>query len=351
MMRNESYIFYKERDGKELASVEISAAEFDRIKPAVRKVDEVFRVEELYHMLVTSLLAFNDLIVREADRSRFAEHGSREFGFFRIECNRLAAGFLTVLNMYSEYVSPPQEKSKFGIGKRLFEKESLKFCKGLRNYIQHVGCFPLTGTWSAVGLACDDSLRSVHVTIPTAQLLENPDNIQPGTLAILKKMTTMYESIDVPEMFLAVLSFVDEIQTRVRASSFYKDVMSNDVVFLQTLDTQLVKAGYFVYRYGTDSVGECRGTVPYMAQKQIDMITVFRERYSCRHNKVKEHLVLIPHEIVQRLADADCDVGRLVQSNGIIHTDRTSSRRIVLTKYQRKELRKMYNADAGSLSC
>ena len=103
MMRNESCIFYKERDGKELASVEISAAEFNRIKPAVRKVDEVFRAEELYHMLVTSLLAFNDLIVREADRSRFAEHGSREFGFFRIECNRLAAGFLTVLNMYSEY--------------------------------------------------------------------------------------------------------------------------------------------------------------------------------------------------------------------------------------------------------
>lgn len=345
MAQDESYIFYKERDGKELASVEISSAEFNRIKPAVRKVDEVFRVEELYHMLVTSLLAFDDLIVREADRSRFAEHGSREFGFFRIECNRLAAGFLTVLNMYSEYVSPPQEKSKFGIGKRLFEKESFKFCKGLRNYIQHVGCFPLTGTWSAIGMACDDSLRSVHVTIPTAQLLENPENIQPDTLAILKKMAVKYESIDVAEMFVAVIGFVDEIQTRVRASNYYKDVMSTDVAFLQSLDTQLVKAGYFVYRYGADPVGECRGTVPYMAQKQIDMITVFRERYSCRHKKVKEHLALIPHDVEHRLADADQDIERLVRSDGVIHTEHSSLRRVVLTKYQGAQMRKRYNID------
>ena len=68
-----NYVFYKEHDGKVIATETVSEEDFNRVDEAAQYVMRIYRVEEIFHMIMSALLEFNRLIFQRADQGRIAE--------------------------------------------------------------------------------------------------------------------------------------------------------------------------------------------------------------------------------------------------------------------------------------
>lgn len=349
----ETYVFYRHNRQKELGQKPMSAQVFNSIADNVRIVCEVSRCEELYHMLITALLEFNALPLKESEYCRYANREELHTSFYRIECNRRAANFLTVLKMYREFVCPTanDERSKYGVSKRLFEKKEFRFCDALRNYIQHIDCFPITLTNNCCCLACDEKLRTSHVIIPIKELSRKFDRAKGGTkddLLLLEKSLT---EVDLTQAFQMVMDFVDEIQTSVRNGSFSRSNFESARDSLEEIEAEYLDQGYFDYRFEEDEELDCRGSMPYLAQRQLELIKHFREIYPCKGGNANTYATSMPSSIMNRLSVADKNVAEYVRNGGVIASFEREKRTITSTKYTTKEMREWYLKAEGVLSC
>lgn len=338
-MNDKGFMFYSHDGHAELKEKHMSREDFTRIPVAVKIANNVFRVEELYHMLILALVEFNDLTSREADLSRYSTREEFDFGIFRIDCNRRAANFLTVLKMYQEYVAPGEkgERSLFGVGTQIFQKEAFKTCNVLRNYIQHVASFPVTITWSSFMLACNEELKSVHVAIPVEELLKNTSNIKAATLQELQDIANGLSVIDVTEAFLSAMDFIDAIHCTIRAGEYCSNQYQRERDFLLRIDNEYPKSGLWCWRDATKDSSHCDGTVPYLAQKQIHMIDYFRRKYKCDGCHAKCFITSMPTDLVKRLAEADKDVAGFVNKGGMVVESPSTGHKIFSSRFNSKE--------------
>lgn len=132
-----NYVFYKEHDGKVIATETVSEEDFNRVDEAAQYVMRIYRVEEIFHMIMSALLDFNRLIFQRADQGRIAEDDVLDNELFRIRINQCAATFLTSLDMYQEYLHSNGGQSPFSISADKFRDDRFGVCKAVRNYIQH----------------------------------------------------------------------------------------------------------------------------------------------------------------------------------------------------------------------
>ena len=52
-----NYVFYKEKDGKVIATETVSEEDFNRVDEAAQYVTRIYRVEEIFHMIMSALLS------------------------------------------------------------------------------------------------------------------------------------------------------------------------------------------------------------------------------------------------------------------------------------------------------
>lgn len=333
--------FFIERDGCDVSTIDMPREDYARILASVRRVRAVAHIESLYHLLVTSIVEFNEILSKEADRSRFAHRNENEVSLYRLEGNRRAAGFLTTLDMYKEFVCPAKGKSMFGVERSRFESDDFRFCNGLRNYLQHIGCFPLTIRWSSEKLACSEVLRSVHDLIPMDEIDVDNVSLWPKTKSVLKELRDKQGEIDVSQIFSEAMDVVSEIHCGIRNTEFYQRTLSEDRIFLEKIEHDFCRKGYFFYRYKGDSVEMCRGHMPYLVERQIELIDYFRNTYSASNKVANTYLVALPPSVTKRLSIADECVAQYVKNNGVIcqigDCTYTSS------KYQTPDMRLAYN--------
>ena len=105
-----NYVFYKECDGKVVATEIVSEEDIKRVEVAALDVMRVYRVEEIFHMIMSALLEFNSEVFKRADFGRIAEDNVVETELLRIRINQCAAAFLTSLDMYREYLKPSKKE-------------------------------------------------------------------------------------------------------------------------------------------------------------------------------------------------------------------------------------------------
>ena len=332
--------FFIEKDGRDISTLDMSRDEFDRIPSAVGHVRTVAHIESLYHLLVVSLVEFNEILTKEADYSRFARRTEDEISLYRLEGNRRAAGFLTTLDMYKECVCTKRGNSCFGIGRSRFESNGFGFCKALRNYIQHVGCFPLTISWNNQKLACSELLRSVHDLIPMDVLEVGDDNLGPSTRDALKALKEKQATVDVSQIFAEAMDVVSEIHSDIRQSKFYQETREVDQAFLSNIKWRFCDKGYHLYRYKGDAEERCRGRLPYLAQRQMALIDYLRRAYPATDKVARQYLVSMPPALAKRIADADKDVAQYVREGGVIC--RIKDHTYLSSKYQTPEIRHAY---------
>jgi len=336
------YIFYKSSGDTEEKTKLMSRETFDRIGRDVAVVLEVCRVEQLYHMLVQAVMAFDGLVVRRCECMRFASGADVEDELFRTDCNQYAANFLTVLQMYRDYISPDGIESKFGVSKALYNKLPFRFCKALRNYIQHEKFFPITLSSFGGSLAMGEWLRSSLVLVPSSELLATCNQKNDEQVEVFSLLAKQAKEVDLSQMFLQAMDFIREIHLSVRACPYcgseYEKVRNR----LLGIEREYLALGMTEYRYDDDPQMECRGTIPYLAQRQIGLVDYFRRRYACNGMVANTYVSNIPQETIERAAWADKDVSGLVKAGGVVARFEKEDRTILSSKYQGSKMRGWY---------
>ena len=86
-----NYVFYKEHDGKVIATETVPEEDIKRVAVAAQDVMRVYRVEEIFHMIMSALLEFNSEVFKRADLGRIADDNVVETEMLRIRINQRSA--------------------------------------------------------------------------------------------------------------------------------------------------------------------------------------------------------------------------------------------------------------------
>jgi hypothetical protein len=310
-----NYIFYKAKDGKVIATETVPEEDIKRVDNAAQDVMRVYRVEEIFHMIMSALLEFNSEIFQRADLGRIAEDNVVENELLRIRINQCAATFLTALDMYHEYLKPAKAPPPFSIPFDKFKDSRFAVCKAVRNYIQHVSTVGVNISWGGSLCACGEKLCSFSVSADAVEMRRNINKMHESSRKSLNEFIDGKTEINLYEIFNGVVDVLFDIQKVVRESNEYAVEYKDSDLFLSQLHERLRKKGFFRYRYECDEEVVCRGEVPYFYDRQRKAIDYLQRRYRCDDNfsKGSFYATTAPRSMINRMAEADRIVERYVK--------------------------------------
>lgn len=339
-----NYVFYKEHDGKVIATEIVSEEDFNRVDEAAQYVMRTYRVEEIFHMIMSALLEFNSLIFQRADQGRIAEDDVLDNELFRIRINQCAATFLTSLDMYQEYLQPSKAMSPFSLPTNVFSDDRFEVCKALRNYIQHVSTVGINISWGGSVCACGEKIYSFSVSADAEEMKKNKDKLWESTWKSLSKYIDGKSEINLFEIFNGVVDVLFAIQKEVRASTEYAVEYQNHAQFLSKMYARLIERDFWLYRLEGDNECVCRGHAPYFYDRQLKAIDYLRRRYRCDGNSSinRFYATTAPQNMVNRMAEADRIVERYVKNKGVVAEFDSGTRKITNSQFTTPKMRDWY---------
>ena len=337
-----NYIFYKEHDGKVIATETVPEEDIKRVADAAQDVRQVYRVEEIFHMIMSALLEFNSEIFQRADLGRIAEDNVVEKELLRIRINQCAATFLTALDLYHEYMYLDKNHLRFSISADKFKDNRFAICKAIRNYIQHIATIGINIKWGGSLCACGEKLCSFLVSADASEIRRNIDKLHEPSRNTLNEFIEGKTEINLYEIFNGVVDVLFDIQKDVRTSKEYAVQYKNSALFLEQLHERLLRQGFIWYRYEGDGENECRGRVPYLYDRQREMISFLSERYMGGQTVDKYYATTAPLEMINRMAEADRIVATYVKNNGVVAEFDKGASRITEPRFTTKKMRDWY---------
>lgn len=339
-----NYVFYKEKEGKVIATETVSEEDFNRVDEAAQYVMRTYRVEEIFHMIMSALLEFNSLIFQRADQGRIAEDDVLDNELFRIRINQCAATFLTSLDMYQEYLSPNEATRPFSISADKFNDDRFGVCKAVRNYIQHVSTVGINISWGENACACGEKMCSFSVSADADEMKKNRGKLRKSTWKSLSKYIDGKSELNLFEIFNGVVDVLFAIQKEVRASTEYAVEYQNRAQFLSKMYAKLIARDFWFYRLEDDNECECRGLTPYFYDRQLKAINYLRRRYRCDGNSSinRFYATTAPQNMVDRMAEADRIVERYVKDNGVVAEFDSGNRKVTSSQFTTKKMRDWY---------
>ena len=307
-MGENGYIFYSGGTGPQ-EEIFISKEEYDKI-PLMREiVYKLHYVEEMFLMLTNSLLDFNQTLFRLASEyfasRRLKNHVS---SMSRVAINQAALNYLSTLNMYLEYLYPHKDKpGDFKVDVALRDDARIGAAQGLRNFIQHSRCFPLTLKYPQALCGDGISLSSLVVLIELDSMnIENDSRIGKGTREKLLKLRANGEKADAYEILNSSYEAVREIHKSVRESELYASDGGAAIKFLRNYISNYVEKNVFYVRCANDrdKLG-CCGTIPYGGDRHIEFIDYMSKTYRCDKTTTKNYITNAPEAFVTRIAKRD----------------------------------------------
>ena len=337
-----NYVFYKEHDGKVITTETVPEEDINRVAVAAQDVTRVYRVEEIFHMIMSALLEFNSEIFQRADLGRIAVDNVVENELLRIRINQCAATFLTSLDMYHEYLQPDKAPPPFSISADKFKDNRFVVCKAVRNYIQHVSTIGINIRWGGSLCACGEKLCSFSVSADAAEMRRNIGKMRASSRKSLNDFIDGKMEINLYEIFNGVVDVLFDIQKDVRASKEYAVEYKNSSLFLEQLRGRLTQQGFIWYRYEGDGENECRGRVPYFYERQREMISFLSQRYIGRQTVNKYYATTAPQEMIHRMAEADRIIATYVKNNGVVAEIDKGASKITSSQFTTKKMRDWY---------
>ena len=273
------YVFFKEEDNGNIATETVPEDDIMRVAVAARDVKRVYRVEQIFHMIMSALMEFNTQVFQQTDLRRFAIDNELEYELLTIRINQCAASFLTSLDMYHEYLQPEKDRPPFSIEPDRFSDERFAVCKALRNYIQHASTIDLSTTESANACACGEGLCSFSASASVSAIFQNIHKLRPKTQAVLKKYLDGKTHLNLFEMFNGVADVLFAIQKDVRKSSEYADDYERSTQFLAEMHSKLIERGFWRYQSVGAGGHPSWERSPYFYHRQREAIDYLRHRY------------------------------------------------------------------------
>jgi hypothetical protein len=304
----------------------------------------IYRVEEIFHMIMSALLDFNRLIFQRADQGRIAEDDVLDNELFRIRINQCAATFLTSLDMYQEDLHSYGGQSPFSISADKFRDDRFEVCKAVRNYIQHISTVGINISWGGSVCACGEKICSFPVSADAEEMKKNKNKLRKSTWKSLSKYIDGKSEINLFEIFNGVVDVLFAIQKEVRASTEYAVEYQNHAQFLSKMYARLIARDFWLYRLEGDNECECRGHAPYFYDRQLKAIDYLQRRYRCndKSSKGSFYATTVPQNMVNRMAEADRIVERYVKNKGVVAEFDSGTRKITNSQFTTPKMREWY---------
>lgn len=339
-----NYVFYKEQDGKVIATETVPEEDIKRVANAVLDVIRVYRAEEIFHMIMSALCEFNGLVFQQADQRRISDDDELDNELFRIRINQCAATFLTALDMYQEYLYPSKALPPFSLPSNVFGDDRFEVCKALRNYIQHVSTVGINIGWGGSLCACKEKLCYFSVSADANEISKNKDKLRKSSWVSLNKFIDGKKELNLFAMFNSVIDVLFDIHSEVRASKEYAVEYKNSAQFLSKMHDRLLGRGFIWYRFDGDDELKCRGQVPYFYDRQRKAIDYLQRRYRCNDNfsKGSFYATTAPRSMVNRMAEADRIVERYVKDDGVVAEFDRGNRKITSSLFTTEKMRGWY---------
>lgn len=337
-----NYVFYKERDGKVVATEIVPEEDIKGVAVAGQDVMRVYRVEEIFHMVMSALQEFNAEVLRKADQERVAYSDVVENELFRVHVNQCAASFLTAIEMYQEYLCTESGNFPFSISFDRFSDDRFEVCKAIRNYIQHVSTIAINISWGGSVFACGERLCSFSVSADTEAMKKNKDKMRKASWESLNRFIEGKRDLNLYDVFNSVVDVLFAIQKDVRASKEYAIEYKNSAQFLAQMHERLILQGFTLYRYEGDGENKCRGHVPYFYHRQREMISYLCRRYTGSYTTARFYATTAPQDMINRIAEADRIVERYVKDNGVVAEFDKGVRKITSSQFTTKKMRGWY---------
>ena len=258
----------------------IGKREFERIEKAVRHVFDVQEIEDLYEMFVKAVWKFDQIFFRYADLARFESGSDESFHQKRQEINNASVEVFSILQMFLDYQSDnPHVKSE--PLPRLADNPAIQKCKALRNYLQHVGTFPLVISTGSMICAQTVDFSSIRFTMKSDDF--DLGRLKPSTKKSFETAFSAETDIDLYEIVSRGFDAVTEFLKNTRCLVFFSDEYEECAEFLKSLSDRTWERGRILLRFADGKKREGRDAfVPYLADKNIKRINELRCRYLCR---------------------------------------------------------------------
>ena len=260
--------------------VPIGKGDFDLIKPSVEHVFAVQDVEDLYDMLVKAVWKFDQIFFRYADLARFENGSDESFHQKRQEINNASVEVFSILQMILDYQGDNPHVNQEPLPK-LADEPSIQRCKALRNYLQHVGTFPLIISTGSTICAQTVDFSSVRFTMK--QEAFDLSRLKKSTKKCFEAVFPTGTDIDLYEVVNRGFDAVTQFIVATRTLLFFSDEYEQCSRFLLTLSEQTWAKNKIVLRFVDDEEKAGRDWImPYLAEKNIHRIEDLRKRYKCR---------------------------------------------------------------------
>ena len=246
------------------------------------------------------------------------------------------------LDMYHEYLEPAKAPTPFSIPLDKFKDRRFAVCKAVRNYIQHVSTVGVNIRWGGNLCACGEKLCSFSASADALEMGRNIGKMREPSQKSLNMFIEGKTEINLYEIFNSVVDVLFDIQKDVRASKEYAVQYKNSAMFLEQLHERLLQQGFVFYRYEDDDENECRGQVPYLYERQREMISFLSQRYVGRQTVDKYYATTAPQEMIHRMAEADRIVGQYVKDNGVVAEFDKGARTITSSLFTSEKMRDWY---------
>lgn len=306
------YVFYSSSDAPNRNELFVSTEEYDRIPVSKKNLFRLCHVEELFLMLTNALVDFNGALFRQG--SKYMVGGScdnLESSMNRVEVNQKAANYLTALEMYLEFVRPTNDDAEryFEINFSLCDDERILDAKCIRNYMQHVGCAPLTMGYSE--WLCGDAiaLTAMRSEIELDGIDLEDGRLHKGTVNALSDMRKLKgKNLDSYELLNRAYDAIKIVHCAVRASCFYRKVFQDDMMFLKRfIDAHRSKRLFLVRRADDPDRDGCIGSIPFFGDRQVEFVEYMNKAYSCAPERTSGYFTNAPTAFVNRVTKWDRD--------------------------------------------
>ena len=260
--------------------VPIGKEEFDRIKPSAEHVLAVQEIEDLYDMLVNAVWKFDQVFFRYADLARFVSGLYELFYQKRQEISSASIEVFSILQMFLDY-QKDNPHVKHEPLPQLKTESAIRKCKALRNYLQHVGTFPMTITDRSMMCAQKVDFSSIRFTMFRREF--DLQRLNPNTRKDFESQFPEDAEIDLYEVVSHGVDVISRFVVDVRALPFFNDEYAQCKEFLEKISSRTFEVGKICLRYADGIERKGRDAIiPYLANENIKRIEALRKRHLCR---------------------------------------------------------------------
>lgn len=299
-------------------SLVLYGADYDKFVQSRALIEDVYRFEELFSIVVSSALEFEQTDAEIANRARHLITIAHASCLDDIQINHRLFGFLTALGAYREAVRLRfGEACRFELNSR--EHGRLEQCRCIRNYMVHAAVLPLRASAAFTLSPTDDVIVTAQRSFKIDEL--RLDSLNPNTQRDFVEYFGANEQVFVATLVSEGLCSAVALQARVRlqleGNGAFDRAKENQLAY----DKELKDKGLNMCFKLTDDPSQkelvrCIGLsipFPFTQAATLKAIDFLKNRYKYMSARQQVYVTDVPNDSVKGILESARESGKYPQ--------------------------------------